>query len=391
MVKPKKRKNRKRKRHLVKAVRISPAVLQLAPPLPSRPVSQNRLQPWLNRAVDIWHGLALPGRWQSLLASLSPYWQPLAGWISRWGHAPRWLAACLALFFVLISPRSMLVPKESNHPLILASAYPEAIALLRYTPGGWLVRFKSGQEEWYHNSRSLSWVEQLDQPDLASILARPYPFGPVPLPRPAGQEPGRLRHYGLLRAAYGATAQEVRGNLEVVNFFGNAVWFNRRNGAAEALRGVVREIAADPELRDHIERIARPHWRLFTRGKTAGLFQGRYITDWEWRRVAGTQRLSAHSFGIAIDINNPHAVLPKYWGWSGMSVRRIEPVPWRLVGIFERYGFIWGGKWHHYDTMHFEYRPEFLAVSQQRAAARERSAPRPLQKAAARRSNTGGD
>ena len=29
--------------------------------------------------------------------------------------------------------------------------------------------------------------------------------------------------------------------------------------------------------------------------------------------------------------------------------------------IFERHGFIWGGKWYHYDTMHFEYRPELLA------------------------------
>jgi hypothetical protein len=28
------------------------------------------------------------------------------------------------------------------------------------------------------------------------------------------------------------------------------------------------------------------------------------------------------------------------------------------VEIFERHGFIWGGKWYHYDTMHFEYRPE---------------------------------
>ena len=27
----------------------------------------------------------------------------------------------------------------------------------------------------------------------------------------------------------------------------------------------------------------------------------------------------------------------------------------------ERNGFVWGGKWNHYDTMHFEYRPEFFA------------------------------
>ena len=31
-----------------------------------------------------------------------------------------------------------------------------------------------------------------------------------------------------------------------------------------------------------------------------------------------------------------------------------------IVKVFEKYGFIWGGRWYHYDTMHFEYRPEFL-------------------------------
>jgi|GEM_PF-645494 len=28
--------------------------------------------------------------------------------------------------------------------------------------------------------------------------------------------------------------------------------------------------------------------------------------------------------------------------------------------VFEKHGFIWGGRWKHYDTMHFEYRPEFF-------------------------------
>lgn len=35
-------------------------------------------------------------------------------------------------------------------------------------------------------------------------------------------------------------------------------------------------------------------------------------------------------------------------------------IPWPIILIFEKYGFIWGGKWHHYDTMHFEYRPELF-------------------------------
>jgi peptidoglycan L-alanyl-D-glutamate endopeptidase CwlK len=33
------------------------------------------------------------------------------------------------------------------------------------------------------------------------------------------------------------------------------------------------------------------------------------------------------------------------------------------VTIFENHGFIWGGKWYHFDTMHFEYRPELLVAN----------------------------
>ena len=32
-----------------------------------------------------------------------------------------------------------------------------------------------------------------------------------------------------------------------------------------------------------------------------------------------------------------------------------------IVRAFEAEGFIWGGKWHEYDLMHFEYRPEIMA------------------------------
>src|SRR5262245_1812136 len=38
-----------------------------------------------------------------------------------------------------------------------------------------------------------------------------------------------------------------------------------------------------------------------------------------------------------------------------------KPNPGSNRTNFEKYGFIWGGHWYHYDTMHFEYRPELLA------------------------------
>ncbi len=37
-------------------------------------------------------------------------------------------------------------------------------------------------------------------------------------------------------------------------------------------------------------------------------------------------------------------------------------IPMEIVRIFEKHGFIWGGRWHHYDTMHFEYRPELAGA-----------------------------
>ncbi|MEW6515594.1 MAG: M15 family metallopeptidase [candidate division FCPU426 bacterium] len=346
----KKRKNRKRKRHQSKLsiplVPVSRTRLSLPPALPAEPGSrQPSIQiPWVPSLVVL-------NRYQRIILA---------------AFKPRWLAPVIAAGVVLLGPRSFLLlpPQYASYPQILAQAYPEAIDRPTHTPGGWLITFNDRREEWYSAGRFMSWQERFDHPDLASILSQPYPFGPVPLPRPSGQDPGRIRHYDLLRAAYGRTPQEVRRNLEVVDFFGNAVWFNRRNGAAAALRGVVREMKADPEVCTYIERIARPYWRRFSRGRTAGLRQGRYITSWEWRRVAGTRQLSAHSFGIALDINNPFTRLPKYWEWKRPVAGRIEEVPWRLVEIFERHGFIWGGKWHHFDTMHFEYRPEFLVASQ---------------------------
>jgi peptidoglycan L-alanyl-D-glutamate endopeptidase CwlK len=88
--------------------------------------------------------------------------------------------------------------------------------------------------------------------------------------------------------------------------------------------------------------------------KTGGTFN--------WRPIAGSEQLSAHAFGIAIDIDPDYS---DYWRWNATGGHeKLIPyknrIPHRIVEIFERHGFIWGGKWYHYDTMHFEYRPELL-------------------------------
>jgi hypothetical protein len=40
-------------------------------------------------------------------------------------------------------------------------------------------------------------------------------------------------------------------------------------------------------------------------------------------------------------------------------------VPEKVVRSFERHGFVWGGKWLLFDTMHFDYRPEVLLMAHQ--------------------------
>jgi hypothetical protein len=79
------------------------------------------------------------------------------------------------------------------------------------------------------------------------------------------------------------------------------------------------------------------------------------------RDIAGTDRLSPHSWGIALDLHKG-----TYWRWSRVSgpmelLALRSAYPWEIIAAFEEQGFIWGGKWYHFDTMHFEYRPELLA------------------------------
>ena len=83
------------------------------------------------------------------------------------------------------------------------------------------------------------------------------------------------------------------------------------------------------------------------------------------RDIAGTKRPSTHRWGTAIDLAADKA---NYWRWTSKNppeegsadITYRNSIPVEIVSIFERHGFIWGGRWYHYDTMHFEYRPELF-------------------------------
>jgi hypothetical protein len=202
----------------------------------------------------------------------------------------------------------------------------------------------------------LSWDDGLAHRDYESMLAEadlkdqmgvPYPVGRERgVPPATDVDPGRARHTALFAAMYGPTRQAVRERTRVVRWLPHsadvALRFSVVNGAAEALEAVSAELERLPE---HIRRHA---------AKPAGTFV--------WRFIHGTTRPSVHSFAIAIDLDVAHS---DYWRWTkpgpdGALTWR-NRFPWEIVEVFERHGFIWGGKWYHFDTMHFEYRPELLA------------------------------
>lgn len=200
--------------------------------------------------------------------------------------------------------------------------------------------------------------------DIASILSIPYPIGAAPLPY--DDDPGRLRNEDLLKAVYGENKSAVARNLRRLKFLGNNVEFNRQNGAANALAAVGTEIeglfSSDPEFAREM--------KAWTKGKG---FRSISRGTFNWRLIAGTKQLSVHSFAVAIDLAPMASGLPEYWRWSSNLANvpeervpnfkmpaKISTFPQKLVDTFERHGFIWGNKWRHFDSMHFEYRPEFF-------------------------------
>jgi hypothetical protein len=182
----------------------------------------------------------------------------------------------------------------------------------------------------------------LDDPDLEDQLSQAYPLGQAAAAPAVDHDPGRIRVLPFFEHMYGGSPGQVRARLRPVRWLvadgGRTVLITSVNGVDKRLQAVA----------DELSRLPAPIRRMAAR--TAGSFV--------WRRIARTKRWSAHSWGIAIDIGTAWG---DYWGWEpGDRPRWRNRLPMEIVYAFERHGFIWGGRWYHFDTPHFEYRPELL-------------------------------
>lgn len=245
---------------------------------------------------------------------------------------------------------------EIDAILRLQEAYPEHIIGSNDN----VVIWSDGTEMLLKQGKSEKTTqEKLDDPalidqvkDVEYIKGEPENFSSF---NPS-DDPGRIRYELFFRKMYGNSAEEVRQKLVTIywmpKIFGNnyPLLVTTVNGVDRKLVHISNEleslVAIHPEFRPLLDH-------------PGGTFN--------WRYIANTNRLSPHSFGMTIDIN---ADLSNYWQWDftkkGIFITEVaeltyhNDIPWEIVHIFEKYNFIWGGKWHHYDTMHFEYRPEII-------------------------------
>lgn len=95
------------------------------------------------------------------------------------------------------------------------------------------------------------------------------------------------------------------------------------------------------------------------------------VSGYLWRDIAGSANRSLHSYGIAIDlIPNGYQGKFAYWRWAANSgedwwslpYSKRHQIPQKVIKAFEKYGFVWGGKWFLFDQIHFEYRPEIILL-----------------------------
>lgn len=185
--------------------------------------------------------------------------------------------------------------------------------------------------------------ETLRHGSILDQIRLPYPAGVSAVALAPQSDPGRIRNRAFFDKMYGDCWKgDVAPRLVPVVWlprsWGHTVRVTAVNGVAQRLAEISEEMEALPSA---VKRYLYP---------SAGTYNCRTVAD--------TGEPSMHSWGAAIDINAAYA---DYWLWpraapidTGQSTR----IPAEIVEIFERRGFIWGGKWSHYDTMHFEYRPE---------------------------------
>jgi hypothetical protein len=268
--------------------------------------------------------------------------QNLVGWGTKWelDMGSFGAGALVAAFLLSATGHVCAASLSLDEKLdILVKAYPETI---NSRVGNFITFKQKAEAVIIDDGTKRDHFQKLETGDIEDSLQQIYPSGACKTRPVVNFDPGRIRSEAIMKTMYGASAAEVGSSLVPVKWFGETLRVTSVNHVNTALEAVAADLRLHSDLRKYLS-------------PSAGVFN--------WRKVAGQSNLSVHSFGAAIDLNTKFA---DYWVWSGGKPGNVpvykNKYPMDIVDIFEKHGFIWGGRWYHYDTMHFEYRPELIAI-----------------------------
>ncbi len=263
----------------------------------------------------------------------------------------------------------------SDHPEIILNAYKEAyphlIAEVTRGEKDWIVKFKNGNTYFWADGKVLPQKVLPKSDKYTRYTIYPYNMNGRSPELYTEEQIEKLRVKKQPRRKKREFIPGVEGSL-----YKELYTITNRKSAKKQLTEVklsghyitVHKIIADKikSIDSKIILLAKTDKEVSSFLKSIGS-----VEAFNWRKIAGTDRMSNHSFGIAIDI------LPKkyrkkilYWAWESDKNEKWMLLPqsslWtppdQVVKIFLEEGFAWGGHWDRYDTMHFEYRPELIAL-----------------------------
>ena len=280
--------------------------------------------------------------------------------------------------FASLQEQPALISTAETTMRALAAAYPGRIGSPQMRDGDWAF-LVNGRWFYYAESRFLPEEHRSRAEEYrAQNFNWNYPAELPPWESTAEQRAARTQRLEENRNRPPSQAQPGRQALRRPMYFAEALWnISNRNEAWEQqahIEFLGHQLSIHSDLSHKMKLMeeiilneARTNAAVRQWVNSLGTIAG-----WNWRTVASSGNRSSHSYGIAIDL------LPgnlrgqeTYWLWASRSNSQWWNIPYssryhppdEVVRTFESFGFVWGGKWANFDTMHFEYRPEVFILS----------------------------
>ena len=265
-----------------------------------------------------------------------------------------------------------LLPEEEEHQpcraeqvmRALVKAYPRRVLKAEYRNGDWAVLLR---DTWFYFAEGRLLPEELLYriPNYRPIAFYNYPRELPPWTPPTPEQISRFREIT------GARATQLPRSPHFFDTLYRARSREESYRRVKTMRFLGRQVTVHHII---LEELALVEERILYAARTDSSVRA-WIDDidrmygWHWRNIGGTQSRSFHSYGAAVDII-PRTLGGRavYWRWAGPNwwtiphERRHHP-PAAVVEAFEAHGFVWGGKWTLFDTIHFEFRPEVIILS----------------------------